>query len=411
MKTKEQRAKRAKLVADARAISDAVADGQTMSAEQSAQFDTIMAEADKLKKEIDRLELLDDAEIELNGRVQRRAGRDNLSEDEAKAKLDLENGTFKHYLRSGMVNMSDEMKAIAAPRFKAAQGTAPDTAGGYLVPVGFYGQIISAELAFGGMMSVENGQPICNVFDTESGAPLPIPTDDDTSNEGALLSENKQATEQGITFGAVDLGAYTYTSKIIRVPNQLLQDSYFDLNAFIAGKFGTRLGRVFNRHLTVGDGAGKPNGAMTAATKGVDAASATAIAPDEIIGLVHSVDPAYRNGARFMFADSVLRDIKKLKDGMGRYLWTSGLAFKEPDALEGYPYTINQHMDAVATGKKSMAFGQYKNYFIRRAGGVMVMRLVERYADYNQTGFVAFQRIDGNLVDAGTHPIKYILQP
>lgn len=411
MKTKQKREERAKLVADARAILDAVPEGQRPTAEQEAKFDEMMAAADKLKADIDRLERLDSVEAELGERIGRRAGRENISEDEAKAKAEFEDRVFKHYMRFGMANMADDMKAVALPRFQAAQGTAPDTAGGYLVPTGFYGQIISAQLDFGGMFDTYgNGQPICNVFDTDSGNPLPIPTDDDTSNEGALLGENRQSSEQAVAFGAVDLGAYTYTSKIIRVPNQLLQDSAFNLNAFLAGKLGIRLARAINRHLTTGDGAGKPTGVITASVSGLTSSSPTAIAADETIDLVHSVDPAYRTGARYMYNDSTLKALKKLKDGDGRYLWTSGLQMREPDSLNGYAYTINQHMDSIATTNKAMAFGNFKNYFIRRVGGVMLMRLVERYADYNQTGFVAFQRVDGNLVDAGTHPVKVITQ-
>lgn len=406
MKTKEQRAKRAKLVADARAISDAVKDGETMSAEDSAKFDTIMASADALKVEIDRLERLDDHEVELNARVDRRAGRDNLSPDEAKAKLDVEERAFKHYLKNGMNAMPDELKAVAVPRFQAAQGTGNDAAGGYTVPEGFYGQIISAELAFGGMLD----PGVCDVFTTATGNPLPIPTDNDTANEGAILGENTAAGEQDVTFGAVTLNAHTYSSKIIRVANQLLQDTAFDLNVFLAGKLGMRVARIMHRHFTTGDGASKPTGVVTASTAAFTSASATVISPDETIDLAHSVDPAYRNGARYMLNDTTLRDLKKKKDGQGRYLWTSGLAFKEPDALNGFPYTINQHMADVATGAKAMLFGQFKKYMIRNVAGIMVMRLVERYADYNQTGFVMFQRADGNLVDAGTHPVKHIMQ-
>lgn len=410
MKTKQKREERAKLVADARKIIDGVPDGQSMTGEQEQEFDRIMAAADKLKKEIDKLEALDDAETDLNNRVQRRAGRENISEDEAKAKLAFESKTFKHFLRFGTASMDADMKAVALPRISNAQGTAPDTAGGYLVPIGFYGQIISAQLAFGGMFDMAGPNPICTIIDTETGNPLPIPTDDDTSNEGALLGENTQVSEQGVTFGAVEMGAYTYTSKLIRVSNQLLQDSAFDLNSFLAGKMGMRLARIQNRHLTVGNGSGKPTGVVTAATSAATTGSATDITPDETIDLAHSVDPAYRTGARYMFNDSTLKVLKKKKDGEGRYLWTSGLQFKEPDSINGYSYTINQHFDSIATGNKAMAFGQFSNYFIRRAGGIMVRRLDERYADYNQTAFVAFQRVDGNLIDAGTHPVKYLLQ-
>jgi HK97 family phage major capsid protein len=114
--------------------------------------------------------------------------------------------------------------------------------------------------------------------------------------------------------------------------------------------------------------------------------------------------------ARFMFADSTLKVLKKKKDGDGQYLWSSGVAIKEPDRIGGYPYVINQSMDAIGSGKKPIMFGDFAKYYIRRVAGADVLRLTERYADYNQTGFLAFQRWDGNLVDAGTNPLKHLVQ-
>lgn len=408
MLSKKKREQRAKLVADARVITDAIPEGGAMSAEDNAKFDTIMKAADGLKAEIDRLERLEAAEDHLGQRQERRAGREAGSFEDAEAKAEkkkakaLQKSAFNHYLRFGMNDMPAELRAIAVPRFQNALGTGNDAAGGYTVPEGFYGSIEDAQLAFGGMLET------AYTFTTTSGNDLPIPTDNDTTNEGAILGENTVVSPQDLTFGAVRLGAHTYTSKIVLVANQLLQDSAFDLNTFLADKLSIRLSRVQNRHFTVGSGASQPLGGANAATLGVSAASATVIAPDECIDLAHSVDPAYRPNARYMMADSTLRDLKKKKDGQGRYLWTSGLAFKEPDTLNGFPYTINQHMAAVATGNKSLMFGDFKKYFIRRVAGLMVLRLVERYADANQTGFVAFQRCDGNLIDAGTHPLKYL---
>lgn len=402
MKSKKLREQRAKLVADARALSDSIKDGETMSPEISAKFDEIMAEADKLRVEIDRIERLEDVENSLADRLARRAGRENISEDEAAARAAVEADAFNHYIRFGMANMPEDLRAIAVPRFQAAQGTGNDQAGGYTVPEGFYGQIESAMLAFGGMLEAAYS------FNTTSGNDLPIPTDNDTANEGAIIGENPpSATEQDVTFGSVRLGAYTYTSKMVRVSNQLLQDSAFDLPSFLAGKLGERLARIQNRHFTTGDGASKPYGAVTMSTAGVTAA-ATDISMDNIIELHHSVDPAYRTNARFMLNDATLLVLKKKKDGQGRYLWQSGVAIREPDTLDGKPYTINQHMASIGSGNKPVLFGDFKKYFIRRVAGTMVLRLSERYAELNQTAFVSFQRADGALVDAGTHPLKHI---
>jgi len=411
---KKKREARAKLVADARAITDSVKEGELMTAEQNAQFDRLMDEADKLKGEIDRLDRLVDTETHLGQPAARGgAGRDarngeDPDEEEVKRLAKAEKKAFGIYLRQGMGAMPAELKDLAFSKFQNAQSTGNDAAGGYFIPTGFYGQIVEAQLAYGGMLT----PGLCNAFDTSTGNPLPIVTDNDTSNEGAILGENTQVTEQDVSLGQVTLNGPTFTSKIVLVSNQLLQDSAFDLDSYLAKKFGIRLGRARNRQFTSGDGANKPRGCIVAATKAETCASATTIAPDEVIDLVHAVDPAYRQGpsTRFMMHDTTLRELKKKKDGQGRYLWLAGFATKEPDTINGYPYVINQHMDQIATGNKTLAFGDFSTYFIRNIGGIQVLRLVERYADYNQTGFVAFQRSDGNLIDAGTHPVQYLQQ-
>lgn len=405
MKSKALREQRAALIQDARALHDSVADGQSVSDEINAKFDEMMAGADRLKADIDRVERLESEEAHLNARIERRAGRESVSEDEVRERSALETSAFSAYLRNGLGGMNDEMRAVASQRYQNALGTSPDTAGGYTVPEGFYGQLQSALLAFGGMTSV------AMMIDTATGNALPIPTDNDTSNKGAILGDNTQVGTQDVTFGAVTLNAYTYTSKLVLVSNQLLQDSAFNLESFLAMKLGDRLGRITNDHFTTGDGASKPKGAVTASALGVTGASATDVTFDEVaFDLPHSVDPAYRMNARFMFADSTLKVLKKKKDGDGMYLWSSGVAMKEPDRIGGYHYVINQSMDAIGAGKKPVIFGDFSKYFVRRVAGVQVLRLTERYADYNQTGFLAFQRWDGNLVDAGTNPLKHLVQ-
>jgi HK97 family phage major capsid protein len=417
MKSKELRQKRAKIVEDARALLAGIPDGQSIPDEINAKFDEMMAAADKLKADIDRIERLEDIEANLGERIQRRAGREDISADEAAERNRAESEAFGAYLRFGMANLNDAQRAIASQRFqnpnpqnqqgqfRAALGSSPDTAGGYLVPEGFYQILTDAELAFGGMLSV------ATIIDTSTGNALPIPTDNDTTNKGAILGESVQVGTADPTFGTATLNAFTYTSKLVLVPNQLLQDSAFNLSTWLANKLGDRIGRIINDHFTTGDAASKPNGIAAAATLGVTAASATDVTFDEVaFDLVHSVDPAYRTGARFMFADSTLKVLKKKKDGEGQYLWSSGVALREPDMIAGYNYTINQSMDPIGSGKRPIVFGDLKNYMIRRVAGAQVLRLTERYADYNQTGFLAFQRWDGNLIDAGTHPVKYLTQ-
>ena len=278
-------------------------------------------------------------------------------------------------------------------------------AGQYTVAPGFVSSLERAMLAFGGMRQV------ADVMRTTSGNNMPWPTTNDTSNEGAIISENTAAGEQDVTFGQVIFYAHKYTSKLVQVPVELLEDSAFDLASEIGRMLGERLGRITNRHFTVGTGAGQPEGIVPGSTLGVTAASASAIAADEILDLIHSVDPSYRAGAGFMMHDSILLHIRKLKDGNGQYLWSSGLTAGMPDRLAGYTITPNQHMQSsVATGTKTIVFGQLSKYKIRDVAGVRLVRLNERFADSDQVGFLAFSRHDAHLLDAGVAPVKHLIQ-
>lgn len=409
MLTKELRAKRAKLVADARAVLDAAdAEKREMTAEETATYDAALAEADGVFAKIERMERLDDAEKSLNARVERQASEQRRSVDQISDEEREETDAYNAWLRGGMNALSAEHRAIASSRIstiKNAQGVGSNTGGGYTVPTGFYDQLVDAEKAYGGMLIAGN------TINTESGDTLPIPTDNDTTNSGALLSENTQVTAQDVTFGSVTLNAYMYTSKLVLVSIQLLNDSAFDLNTFLANKLGTRIARAINTHFTTGDGAAKPYGAVNAATSGKVGATgeSTSLIYDDLFDLEHSVDPAYRVGPKvgFMMSDSTLKAIKKLKDGQGRYLWNAGIGEKSMDTINGYKYTINQDMAAMAANAKSVLFGDFSYYWMRRVAGAQVLRLTERYADYAQVGFLAFQRWDGTLIDAGTHPLAY----
>lgn len=275
--------------------------------------------------------------------------------------------------------------------------------GGYTVPMGMLQPLESALLAFGGMRQA------AEVIRTDTGAVLPFPTSNDTSNTGELLGENTAVAEQDVAFSAVNLQAYKYSSKLIQVPVELLQDSAVNLPAFLGERMGERISRIQNTHFTTGDGASKPSGVVTAATLGKTTASASAITMDEVLDLVASVDPAYRPGAVFMARDATIIALRKLKDGQGQYLWSKGdVTSGEPDRLWGYPVILNQDVAAITNSAKVLLFGQMSRYKIRDVQTIRVRRLVERYADTDQEGFIAFMRSDGAMIDAGTHPVKYM---
>lgn len=309
--------------------------------------------------------------------------------------------------RFSLMQNNDYRRLRSAYRDERALSAFVNTAGAYTVPQGFINQLEVALLLWNGVRSV------ADVLRTDQGNDLPWPTVNDTSNKGSILVESQAVSTSGPQplFGQLILHAYKYTSGLVQVPTELLQDSAFDLSEYLASALGIRIGRIQADHFTTGDGAGKPNGVATAATVGVTTTSPTAIASDELYNLKHSVDPAYRPGAGWMMHDQILLAIKKLKDSYGRYLWQSSLAGGIPDTIDNDPLTINQSMaNSVAANNLTLLYGNFKKYKVRDVAEIRMLRLVERYADQDMTGFVMFTRSDGNLIDAGTHPVKSMQQ-
>lgn len=298
-----------------------------------------------------------------------------------------------------------EARALAALAERRDLSAITGSAGAFTFSSDFVNQLEINMLAFGGMLQV------ADILRTATGNPVEWPTADDTSNTGEQLGESTSVgSSVDPSFAQVVFYAYKFHAKLIKVPNELLQDSAFNLVAVISAMLGERLGRITNTRATTGTGAGTFKGIVTAATLGKTTASGTVITPDEVLDLIHSVDPAYRIGARFMFHDNVLLHLRKKKAGDGNYIWQDGLA-GAPSTLWAYPYTINQDMSSTITSTdKTMLFGQLNKYKIRQVSTVRLIRLDERYADLDQVAFDAFMRQDGNLIDAGTAPVEYMQQ-
>jgi HK97 family phage major capsid protein len=285
-----------------------------------------------------------------------------------------------------------------------APQTVTTTGGGYIVkPATMAGAIEQAMLAFNPMES------IAEVITTSSGEDINFPTNNDTSNAGEMVAINTLVTEAALTFGTMALKAYKGSSKDVIVPFELFQDGNFNVEAYVGERLGERLGRLMAAQCTTGAGTTAPTGVATIATAGLTAASATAITADEIIDLIHSVDPAYRQAAMrpaLMLNDTTLKLIRKLKDGNGQYLWQPGMSAGVPQTIFGQPVIVNPAMPAPTAGLVPVVYGAFSKFLIRKVGEVRVIRDPYTYSTKDQTLFVAFVRFDSNLLDAGTHPIK-----
>jgi len=292
--------------------------------------------------------------------------------------------------------------ATANPNELRAIGVSNPTGAGYLVPTEYERTIMQNMLAFGGMRSV------ATVMTTDNGADLDMPTSDDTGNVGELLAESATATEQDVTVGVNVLKAFYYGSKVVRVTYELLQDSAFNVEGWLAGLLAERVARITNTHFTVGTGGNQPLGVVLSAAAGVAGVTgqSTSVAWDDLINLEHTIDPAYRRDARFMFHDNTLSYLRRLKDGEGRYIWQPGTTVGAPGSINGWPYVINQDVAQMAASAKSILFGNFRAYTIRDVRGFALIRLDELYALQRQVAFVGFSRHDGRLLHAGTVPVK-----
>jgi HK97 family phage major capsid protein len=316
------------------------------------------------------------------------------------------------FLKNGTADMEpEERKLLNAHRVslpKNAAGVGTQSAGGYAVPPEFREQFIQTLKYYGPMLEE------AEIIHTESGATMPWPTNDDTSNVGAILAENTQVSEQDVTLGQASIGAYMYTSKLVRVSFQLMQDlPTFD--SWLITRLGERVGRILNAHFTTGTGSSQPNGIVTGGTVGVTGTGSFATtgvlgsaAGDNLIDLIESLDPAYgaSNNLKFMGHQNVRKAVRKLKDSQGRYMWEVSLQNGVPDSLLGYPFRVNNDMATPAASSKSLLFGDIRTaYLARIVRELTTLRLTERYADFLQAAFLAFERADGQVQNVNAYRV------
>lgn len=370
-------------------------------ATDQATYDKGMAEIEQIDAAIKRqndlnAKMAEESRTEAVAVAAERRGRDT-----GNAGLSL----YAKWLRGGDNALnSDDWASI-----RNTMSTTTGSEGGFTVQTDVANSVLDALKAYGGMREVST------VIRTAGGNPMSFPTSDGTSEVGELIAENITATAADVAFGTKSLPVYKYSSKIVAIPFELLQDSSVDIEAFVQGRLVTRLGRITNTHFTGGNGTTQPNGIITAATTGVTAANATsqvtAVTYASLVDLVHSVDPAYRSqgNSRFMMNDASVKVIRKIVDGSQRPIFVPGYdngvpgaSGAAPDTLMGYPIAINQDFPVMAISAKSIAFGDFSYYYVRDAMEISMFRFTDSaYTKLGQVGFLAWMRSGGNLIDVG----------
>ena len=407
---KEMREKMAKLATNARAIIEEITDEtpEDRAVELEREFDAMMQEHDRLAERVERVERSEAAMASLDdldlSNVPQFQGRSAPAVDNG-PQVDYRQAFCEMIASGGIETVSLEARQVLMEHRVQVGGT--NSSGGFTVPTELAGFIEKSMIATGPMYDSN----LFTVLETTSGHTFNIPTVDDTAVTAVAHTEGTAPTNDGgkdVTFGQKSLGAYAFDTEFVRWSAELNADSVLNMESLLGQLLGERLGRIANTNLTTGNGSSTVEGIMTNSSAGKTAASATAITADEIIDLIHSVDPAYRTSPKtaIMMNDSTLSAVRKLKDGNGNYLWQMGnYQAGIPQNILGYNVVVNQAMDSLATAKKVMLFGDMSKFYVRKVGQPSIIVLRERFApDFGILGYIRF---DGCLTN--TSAIKHLV--
>ena len=353
-----------------------------LSAEDTATYDKMEADVVALGKEIDRLERQSAIDAELARPtampITNQPGEGRITEKKT-------GRASEEYRDAFWNNIRDKGNPY---ELKNSLSIGTDSEGGYLVPDEFERKLIDA-------LQEENFfRTLATVIKTSSGdRKIPVVTG---HGEAAWMDENGLYPESDDTFGMTSIGAFKLGTAI-KVSEELLNDSVFDLEGYIATEFARRIGTKEEEAFLIGDGASKPSGVFNDAENGVTADSVN-ITFDDIMDLYHSLRIPYRSKAVWILNDTTVKALRKLKDGNNNYIWQPSVQLGHPDLILNRPYYTSTFAPDLKAGNKVIAFGDFSYYWIADRQGRSFKRLNELYAANGQVGFLASQRVDGKLI-------------
>lgn len=381
----ELREKRAKIWEDAKKFLDEKRnqDGLLASADIEV-YEKMEADVVNLGKEIDRLERQKSMDLEFSKPLNTPITEKPAGMPEAKTGRGSDE--YSKSFWNAMRNKSLSFEITNALQIGS------DSEGGYLVPDEFERTLVE------GLEEENIFRTMAKVIATSSGdRKIPVVA---TKGSASWIEEEGAAPESDDSFGQVSISAYKLGT-LLKVSEELLNDSIFNLEAYIAKEFARRIGAKEEEAFFIGDGVGKPTGIFNTnggAQDGITTASATAITVDEIMDLYYSLKSPYRKSATFILNDATVKAIRKLKDGNGNYIWQPSITAGTPDTILNSPVKTSSYVPTIAAGAKTVAFGDFSYYWIADRQGRSFKRLNELYATTGQVGFMATQRVDGKLI-------------
>lgn len=356
--------------------------GRLWTPRDQVRFDAEVAELERVNAQIR------EAEAKADAAALTAMGATELSLEEHRSML-------RNWALSGERGLTDRQRSILN-----TMSTTTGSQGGFTVSSTVADRFSDFLRAFSAVRSVAETIP------TENGSPLGWPSSDGTAETGELLAENAAATSADPTFAQASLASYKFSSKLITAPLELVQDSNIDFEGYVLQRAASRIGRLQNTYFTTGTGSGQPTGFAGAATVGKTGLTGQTltIIHDDVVDLIHSVDPAYRHnatgGAVFMTSDAGAKMLRKLKDTQGRPLYLPDEQ-EDAESIMGYPLVCNPDVAVPAANARSVFYGNfYAGYKVRDALQVTLFRFDDSALIVKgQIGFLAIARAGGNLVD------------
>tara|TARA_R110000803_G_scaffold102638_11_gene170760 strand:- start:1282 stop:2502 length:1221 start_codon:yes stop_codon:yes gene_type:complete len=373
-------------------------DGRTaLNEEEGRKYDKIEQDYVKLEEDVKRLSAMEAKEGDSSSAIEKMASKKDMSKDEYKEKYSK---AFTKHMRNQPMS-ADEQGVLTRGTSTQVAGTT--TLGGFFVPEE-WANVINVQRAHIGSV-----KSISNVINTTGGGTLPYPNFNDTGVSAVPMTEGTAPAVSDITVGNTNLGDHTYTSGILKVSFQLMNDEAVDFVDLVGVTLGKRLERGIATDLVTGDNSGNPDGFLTAINPHQAGGDGGTFTASDVYDLEGSLDREYSQNGTFVLNNSTLSVIKALQIGSGdaRPLWAPSFRDGEPHTIIGHPYLVSADMPDIAAAAKYLAFGDFSNYTVRTVGGMNMLRMNERFADALSVGFIAWERVDGQLTGPASS-IKYI---
>ena len=360
-----------------------------LSAEDDAIYNKMVDDMDRMGKEIARLEKLEALDVEMSRATSKPLTSAPVASLDDEAPASKTGRGTKDYIK----NFWRVMRSKSVPHeVMNALQVGTETEGGYLVPDEYERTLVQA-------LEEQNiFRQLAHVIHTSSGdRKIPVVASKGTAQ---WIDEEAQYPESDDSFGQVSIGAYKLAT-MIKISEELLNDSVFDMPSYIATEFARRIGAAEEEAFFTGNGTGRPLGILAetgGAQMSVTGAKADAVTFDEVMDLFYSLRSPYRRNAVFIMNDATVKALRKLKNGNGDYIWQPSVTAATPDTILNRPVYTSGFMPTLATGNKTILFGDLGYYWVADREGRSFKRLNELYAPTGQVGFLASQRVDGKLI-------------